>query len=101
MLKRFLSVIFPRLTQSGVGFSPLAHDKYLDVLQGHGIDAHYYLPAIGNRENPELCEALEALGSAGYIMTDSKGVIVGKVAKARLTSDEKAHQKRATFKVVE
>lgn len=56
---------------------------------------------MGKRDNALLCEALDVMASAGYIMTNSSGAIVGTVAKARLSPNEKAEQKRATFKIVE
>lgn len=100
MLKRLLQILSPRHAANGAGFCPFAREKYLDILDKHGIDAHYYLPSIGSRDNTLLCEALDAMASAGYIMTNSSGAIVGTVAKARLSPNEKAEQKRATFKIV-
>ncbi|WP_045861728.1 hypothetical protein [Teredinibacter purpureus] len=92
MLRKQLSIFFPASAASGVGFSPFARNKYLEILERNGIDAHYYLPSVGSRGNDELCEALDALAHAGYIMTDSSGYIVGTVAKARLSNNEKAKQ---------
>lgn len=101
MLKRILRIFLPTSAASGIGFSPFARERYLDVLEKHGIEAYYYLPCVGNRGDDELCDALDALAHAGYIMTDTSGSIVGKVVKARLSSDEKAVQRRAEFRVIE
>lgn len=100
MLNRLLRMLSQTNTASSFGFSPFARDKYLVVLEKHQIQAHYYLPSVGSRGSDELCEALDALAHAGYIMTDASGCIVGKVAKARPSSHEKAIQRRAEFRVI-
>ena len=76
-------------------------DEALNVIQKQNYDAHYYLPSIGSRDNKELSSALDSLAGKGFIITDKDGCLVGKVAKARLTSNEVAEAKRATFSVVE
>jgi hypothetical protein len=98
MLKRLLS----RLVK--VGHSPSmiaegAREQALDKLHEHGIDAHFYLPAAGCQER-ELANALRLLGARGYIMNDAKGSIVGRVAKARLTTAERAEELRTRFFLV-
>lgn len=100
MLQRLLNMLSPRARAEGVAISPYARDEALDILDSNGIDAHFYLPSVGSRDNPELSEALEFLGYKGYIFTRSDGSLVGKVAKARLSADEKASQRRASFKVI-
>lgn len=76
-------------------------DEALDTIKKQNYDAHYYLPSIGSRDNEELSSALDSLAGKGFIITDKNGSLVGKVAKARLTSNEVAEAKRATFSVVE
>jgi hypothetical protein len=77
-----------------------AREKALDTLAEHGINAHFYLPAAGCA-NKELASALRLLGDLGYLMTDANGSLVGKVAKARLTADERAQESRKRFLLVE
>lgn len=93
-------MLSPRARGEGVAISPSARDNALDILDTNGIDAHFYLPAVGSRDNSELSEALDFLGSKGYIFTRSDGSLVGKVAKARISPDEKASQRRANFKII-
>jgi len=76
-------------------------DEALDTIKKQDYDAHYYLPSIGSRNNKELGNALDSLAGKGFIVTDKNGCLVGKVAKARLNSNEVAEAKRATFSVVE
>lgn len=97
MLKRFIE----RLTGAAqpVMISESARIKALDTLRKHGIAAHYYLPAAGC-EDRELADVLRHFGSNGYIMTDANGAIVGKVAKATLTSEERALEARKRFFLV-
>lgn len=76
-------------------------DEALDTIKKKNYDAHYYLPSIGSRDNEELGNALDSLAGQGFIITDKNGCLVGKVAKARLSSNEVAEEKRATFSVVD
>lgn len=80
--------------------SDRAREEALDTLGRHGIDAHYYLPAIGC-EDKALANALRLLAGRGYVMTDAKGVLVGGVAKARLSQEERAKESRKRFYLVE
>lgn len=77
-----------------------ARESALDVLDDHGLKAHLYLPSIGKRDNRQLCEAMDLLSAAGYLITDKEERLVGKVAQARMTSDEVAEERRKTFKLV-
>ncbi|MBW8191300.1 hypothetical protein K0504_09650 [Neiella marina] len=76
-------------------------DWALDVIECKGHSAHYYMPSIGQREDSELCRALDLLAGQGFIVTDGDGNLVGKVAKARISSGERAEQRRAEFKIVQ
>jgi len=78
----------------------ISKESAIDTLKKHQIDVHYYLASVGSRDNEELCRALDFLSGQGFIMTDSEGHLVGKVAKARLSNHEKALQQRARFKVI-
>ncbi len=98
MLSKLYRLISPKAYAEG--YIEASREHALDVISKHGIEAHYYLAAIGNRSDKQLSEALDILSSAGYIMTDAAGQLVGKVAKARLNSNEKAQHYRASFKVV-
>lgn len=74
----------------------------LDIIERHGMKAHYYLPAIGNRDNASLSEALDLLSTRGFIITAAADrTLVGKVATARPNSSEVAISRRATFKVID
>ena len=48
------------------------------ILKRHGLTPQLYLAAIGE-EYQELRSALDALAFSGYIITDSKGQVVGKL----------------------
>jgi len=74
-------------------------ERALVKLLEHGIDAHFYLPNAGY-EDQDLADALQLLARWGYIMTDAKGALVGKVVKARPTADERARGRRKKFFVV-
>lgn len=76
-----------------------ARESALDILQKHGLRAHYYLPGIG-LEDRELANACHRMAAAGHIITDSTGALVGKVATARLTPEELAQERRASFRLV-
>lgn len=78
----------------------LERDKALDTIKEAEFNAHYYLPSVGHRKNKSLSGALDSLAGKGFIITDKGGNLVGKVAKARLNSNEVAEAKRATFTIV-
>lgn len=101
MLRRLIAALSVSRVANASIFSPIAREKHLDVLDRYGLKAHLYLPSIGNRNNTELCGSLDALASAGYIITDSNGNLVGKVTSARLSNDEIAEQKRALLRIVD
>lgn len=77
-----------------------SREKALDTLSRHGIEAHFYLPAA-DCADAELADALRLLGDRGYLMTNCKGALVGKVAKARLTANERAQETRKRSFLVE
>lgn len=79
--------------------SETAKEKALDVLGKHGFRAHYYLPQVGI-EDRELADACHLLAGKGFLITDSSGALVGKVATARLTPAELAKERRASFRLV-
>jgi len=81
--------------------SDSARKHWLDVLDKHGITAHFYMASCGYREDTELSNALDRLNAAGYIFTDTAGHLVGRIAKARLSSQEIAELKRADFKIID
>lgn len=101
MLSRVLSLLFRSKTASGAAFNPFRLKAHFKVVEKYNIDAHFYMPSIGNTDNGELCKSLDELASAGYVMTDRNGVLIGKLAKSRLNAEEKAILRRATFKIVE
>ena len=76
-------------------------DKALNTLKEYQLNAHYYLPSVGSRDNKPLCNVLDSLAGQGFIITNTNGDLVGKVAKANMNSNDVANAKRATFKVVE
>lgn len=76
-----------------------ARESALDVLEKHGLRAHYYLPGIG-LEDRELANACNHMASAGHIITDNTGALVGKVATARLMPAELVRERRASFRLV-
>lgn len=100
MLNRLVQRLINGSSASASMMSERARESALDTLSRHGIDAHYYLPAIGCEDN-ELANALRLLGGRGYLMTDAAGGLVGKVAKARLTPEERAQESRKRFHLVE
>ena len=77
-----------------------ARESALDVLEKHGLRAHYYLPGVGLHEDRELANACNHLAAVGHIITDSAGALVGKVATARLTPAELARERRASFRLI-
>lgn len=48
------------------------------ILKRHGLTPQRYLATIGE-EDDELRSALDAFAFSGYIVTDSKGKVVGKL----------------------
>ncbi|GIC82242.1 hypothetical protein [Moritella sp. F3] len=74
--------------------------KHLDTISDQDCSAHYYLPSIGLTDN-SFRNSLGYLARKRFIITDSDGVIVGNVAKARMNSNELAEQRRSTFKIIE
>lgn len=79
--------------------SETARENALDVLEKHGFRAHYYLPQVGV-EDKELAGACRLLAGTGFLITDSTGALVGKVATARLTPAELTKERRASFRLV-
>lgn len=79
----------------------IGYEEALNVIEAHGYKAHKYFATIGSHHNSDLFKALDKLESLGYIVTDRKGKLVGKVATARLDSNSIALQRRATFRVVD
>jgi len=100
MLNRLVQRLINGSPESASMMSDRAREEALDTLARHGIDAHYYLPAVGCEDN-ELSNALRLLGGRGYLMTHANGSLVGKVAKARLTPDERSQESRKRFFLVE
>lgn len=114
---RFLKVLFQRLRpvkvhtvvlgdQSGLvvgrpmlGKGVKERENAMEVLERHGLRAHFYLPAIGV-EDQELANACRYLADAGYIITTADGTVTGKVASARPTKDEQITMRRAAFKLI-
>lgn len=97
----FFNMIYPKNAMKDRMISESAKNNALDVIEKHGLEAHFYFPGIGNRNDEELSNALDLLSSLGFIITDSSGNIVGKAAKKRLSSQEKADSRRSAFKIVE
>lgn len=77
----------------------LTREQALDILEKHGLRAHWYVPAA-DVEDPELAAACDFLRSRGYLITDSDGCLFGKVATARPSSEELATQRRAQFRFI-
>jgi len=76
-------------------------DSAVCEIEKHGMQAHLYLAGVKCRHDEKLCHALDTLNAAGFIVTDSSGALVGGVATKNLGSSELAHQRRATFRIVE
>lgn len=83
-----------RLSESNI-------ENAVDTIEKHGMKAHVYFAGISHRKDKELSYALDTLEAAGYIVTDDSGMLVGKVATNRLSTNEQALQRRAQFKIVE
>lgn len=96
----FISRLFGVRDHASTALGERAREHALDVLEQHGIAAYYYLPAVGC-EDQELAAALRLLAGRGYLLTDARGALVGKVAKARLSSAERADETRKRFFLVE
>ncbi|ODM57005.1 hypothetical protein [Vibrio harveyi] len=100
MLRYWLRFINPFVHAQGEHLSENAKKSALDVLEQHGFEAHFYMAGIGHREDKDLSNALDLLSSSGYIITNQDGELVGKVAKARVSTDERAKERRATFRII-
>lgn len=100
---KFVSLFFAKLfghsAPDMVGLADEARTKALDILDQHGLRAHYYMPAI-DMQDQELANACRRLASAGYIITSIDGTITGKVAAARPTKDEQVADRRASIKII-
>lgn len=83
----------------------IAHDKefqaMLEVVSKHGMKAHKYFPAVGQRDDVELSTALDWFAANGFVVTDKNGAIVGKVATANMGRSELAELRRSQMKLVE
>jgi hypothetical protein len=99
MLKRIIELC--KLAKEGDRLSASSIDRATDVIEARGMKAHLYLAGVGSRDDTELSYALDTLNAAGFIITDSDGLLVGKVATKNLGSYEIAAQRRAEFKIVE
>lgn len=99
LITDLLGKLFGRTTPVARGFADGARTKALDILDQHGLRAHYYMPSIGMQDR-ELADACRRLASAGYIITSMDGTITGKVAVARPTKDEQVADRRASIKLV-
>lgn len=99
IITSLLGKLFGYSASDAGGFAEGARTKALDILEQHGLRAHYYMPAIG-MEDQELANACRTLASAGYIITSADGTITGKVAVARPTKDEQVADRRASFKLI-
>lgn len=81
-LIKLLRMLDPRIAANGPSMlSHSAQEKWLDVIEKHGFEAHLYLPTIGHQDDQELWDALERLRLSGHIITDRTGSLVGKVEK--------------------
>lgn len=74
-------------------------DAALDVLERHGLQAYFYLPAVGENDQ-DLNSALRLLAGRGYLITNRSGDLVGKVALARPAAEEIALHRRSMLRVV-
>ena len=90
-----------RRAVEGDRLSSVSIEHAVDVVEKHGMKAHLYLPGTEHRGNDELCHALDTLSAAGFIITNDKGHLVGKVATKRLDRNEAAKQRRAELRLVE
>ena len=94
LIKRIKVAQGDRLSETSI-------DAAIKEIERYDMKAHFYLAGVGNRSNENLSYALDTLDAAGFIVTDSTGALVGKVATKNLGSDEIARQRRALFRVVE
>ncbi len=76
-------------------------EKWIDVLQEHGICTLNYDPTFDIGEEEELFVALVGLRCAGFVFSDQEGNLFGELSKAKPTSNEWAEMMRADFKVIE
>ncbi len=96
-----LNKLFSLLTfRKSSGRRNPAIDHAIQLVEQHGLVAHLYIPGVDHRDNKELCVALDLLASSGFIISDGKDNLVGKVITPRLTKDELAKARRANFRLV-
>lgn len=93
MLRRLLKAIFG--AHKGGRLSESSIESAVDVVEKNGMKAHAYFAGIGSREDNELSYALDTLEAAGFIITNTNGTLVGKVATRCRNSDEITQQRRA------
>lgn len=96
-----LNKLFSLLTfRKSSGKRNPAIDHAIQLVELHGLVAHLYIAGVGHRDNYELSVALDLLASSGFIITDGKDNLVGKVITPRLTKDELAKARRSNFHLV-
>lgn len=96
----FASMIFDKIIKKQTEGN-VSTDKLLDTIEKKGYRAHLYLPTISeDKKDFDTVRALELLAHRGFVITDQNENIVGKVATARLSSDEIASERRASFKIL-
>lgn len=76
-------VLLAEMTQWAIGFWRRREDRERrsrasKVLKRHGMTPQLYLATIGEEE-VELRAALDTFASSGYIITNAKGEVVGKL----------------------
>ncbi len=101
MIKTFL-ILLKKINLFTVFKRPLmGTDDALNIISEKGYEAHFWLPGVNHHDDRKLWDALETLKYKGFIITDTQGCLVGKIAKARLSTEEKAEARRAVFKLIE
>ena len=93
LLKKNHFTVFKRPT--------MGTDDALNIISERGYEAHFWLPGVNHHADREFWEALETLKNNGFIVMDPQGCLAGKVAKARLSPNERAEGRRAAFKLIE
>ena len=68
MFKRILNRL--NRAKEGERLSEFSIENAVNIIERHGMKAHFYLASIGNRDNEELSYALDTLEAAGFIVTD-------------------------------
>ncbi|RRS01187.1 hypothetical protein EIP75_21670 [Aquabacterium soli] len=100
----FLGVFIEHQVMKERNYPPMISDarreEAIAVLAKNGLQAHLYIPAAGC-DDEELAETLRFMGDSGYLITNACGEIYGRVAKAAMTSDERANMARQGFYLVE